>query len=157
MVNPSITNGEIPLVSALQMSPSDSFHCWVILNLTSYCPPTPTQPLSSLETRANYAHTYTHTCPCTHTSCVTTGQGTPFSGFWGLDLDEGCSWVLSLTSPRILTVGKCRGQKQPLDRALAHLISPGPEAGKSQRRGEDPGGRVVVTVRAQAPHTPCTA
>lgn len=146
MVNPSTTNGEIPLVGALQMSPSDPFHCWVILNLTSYCPPTATQSLSSLETRANYAHTYTHTCPCTHTSCATTGQGTPVSGFWGLALAEGCSWVLSLTSPRIPTVGKCRGQSSLW--TLAHLISPGPEAGKSQRRGEGPGGRVVVTVGA---------
>lgn len=106
MANPSVTSGKIPLFGALQTWPSDSVHCWVIPNLTSYCPPTPTQPLSSLETRAKYTHTYTHTCTCTHTSCVTTGQGTPVSGFWGLELAEGCSWVQPLTSARIPTVGK---------------------------------------------------
>lgn len=84
MVNASTTNGEIPLVGALQTSPSDSFHCWVTLNLTSFCPPTPTQSLSSLETRANYAHTYTHTCRA-HTRPVlplARGLQSRVSGAW---------------------------------------------------------------------------
>lgn len=101
--------------------------------MTSYCPPTPTQPLSSPERRAKYAHTYTHTCTCAHTSCYH-GPGDSRAWTWL----RSASRALPLTSPRIPTVGECSGQKQPLDRAWAHLISPGPEAGKNQRRGRRP-------------------
>lgn len=84
-------------------------------------------------------HIHPHLHTRAHTSCITTGQGTPVSG-----LDLGAEWLQgSASNLRPLQGPQVWGDVGAGGRlwiALAHLISPGPEMGKT-KKGEDPGGR----------------
>lgn len=122
-----IDNTAIPPIGG----PPDAFHCWVISNWTSHCPPSLALTPRFLKRSAKYARI--DTCTRTHMHAYVlryAGQELQF-------LDPGAwAWVrngsgtLPPTSPRSLSVGRCRGGRQPLDRVWTRLSSPGPEVEK---------------------------
>lgn len=98
-----------------------------------------------LKRSAKYAPYTPHACAQAHartpTSSLTLARssGLQVSGSWTW-MRHG-SWTLPPTSPRTLSMGRCRGWREPPDGAWTYLTFPGPELEKLQRSAVDPGGR----------------
>lgn len=114
-----------PQSGALRALPPDSFRRWVIVNLTSHCQPPPTRLLSSLKRQAKNAHTYTHTCTRARTrSVLPLARALPSRDSGTSTRVKSSPGTLPPASPRIPRAGRCRGRRQPSERASASLIPP---------------------------------
>lgn len=106
--------------------PPDSLHCWVILILTPHCSLTTFDPDPTFP--GDQQNTYTYTPMLAHIRVcirpVLHQPGAPVSGPWGLGLGEEWLWDSAPNLSKDPKCGRCRGGRQPLDRAWTHLTSP---------------------------------